>query len=246
MNRLDMKYYGNWDLFVQTVQLCLVDPGIVIVENLRSEDERDLLVLLANSLGTVSQHDVSAPDDANHQIHQIAPKETPVIDSDGFPILSTSLLAFPSHTDDYFESKPADLVMFNCVRQAEDGGTSLIAHLKLILERLDGDTIETLKQPNFPARFGLTPLLTESEAGLLIRYNRLETERGAQLLNYQLEPAQIQALDAFDAAIDAVQIQFKLRENDCIVINNSRILHGRTAITNGSNRLLRRVKIYLS
>jgi len=51
------------------------------------------------------------------------------------------------------------------------------------------------------------------------------------------------ALDHLDHVIAACQVQFPLVRQDCLVIDNQRLLHGRTAFETDAARLLKRVRL---
>lgn len=243
--RINYKGSSDWSTFVQGIKSSILKHGVVVIENLAYDPNNDLLLRLAMSLGKLSLEDVIVPENLNSYVHHIEAKETPLEDSHGFKILSTTDLEFACHTDDYFSEHPSDVILFQCVHQAEHGGDSIIAFLSDVLTKLDTSTIADLKRSSFPSHFGLVAILTDEGGELFIRYNRIEVERSCQRIQVSLSQDQLAALDKLDEAIESSKHYLKLMPNECIVINNKKVLHGRTAFSQASNRLLRRVKLYL-
>jgi alpha-ketoglutarate-dependent taurine dioxygenase len=223
----------------------LDENGAVVVRGLPDSDGKDAITGLASSLGSLSLSDVTAPDQYKEHVHAVEAKSEPLKDSYGFPILSTSSAEFPCHTDDYFDERPSDIVLLQCVRQAETGGDSLIARLADILAQLGPTDVAYLCQRAFPTHFGLVAILERTEGDWQIRYNRLETERSAVRLDYPLTASVVDVLDRVDAAIGKVVRRVRLLSGDCLLLDNRRVVHGRTAFSADSGRLFRRIKVFL-
>jgi len=233
----------HWSEFLQDIQLAISFPGVALLEKFVDRPGTNLLARLALLLGEVSYEDVSAPEPGPIGfIHRIEAKEEPLQDGFGYEILSTTHRRFPCHTDDYFVERPCDVFLLHCVLQAEHGGDTIIVHLRDILEQLEPRTIAELATPSFPAHFGWAPILVIEKYFLWIRYNRLQIDRACQVNQVTLTDNQLNALDELDAVIDTSQHYFKLKPSECLVLNNKTTLHGRTAFSGTTNRLLRRVK----
>jgi alpha-ketoglutarate-dependent taurine dioxygenase len=231
-----------WDELTARVRDDVQATGVVVVRSLPFGPV-DMLAPLAAALGRDSTVDAAAPaHDA--RMHAVAARPEPVTDSAGYVILSTTDQSFPCHTDDYFEERPADVVLLHCVRQSDVGGDSLLAHLPDIILRIDEATVTLLSQPSYPTRFGVAPLLEQREGAFQIRYNRLEMERVASRVGIDISAEQVAALDTLDRAIAKSLTAFKLEPRDCLVLNNKTVVHGRTSFDAGSGRLLRRVKLH--
>tara|TARA_S200000501_G_C20773264_1_gene721537 strand:+ start:872 stop:1246 length:375 start_codon:yes stop_codon:yes gene_type:complete len=88
---------------------------------------------------------------------------------------------------------------------------------------------------------GNHPLIYETAAGERIYYSVLFEPTEFWLANDLLSDIQRIAFDAFNEAVkEAVSVCIKLNPDECLVVDNGRILHGRTAIHDESNRLLKR------
>lgn len=141
------------------------------------------------------------------------------------------------------EGRVADIIL-HCVRQAQEGGQSVLAPLGELLAKLSPGTVTRLQRADFPSRAGLAAVLMTSGGGSLsIRYKRTEIERCSRHLDLALTAEQRAALDQLDDAIERSRHHLKLMPNECMVIDNRTVLHGRTAFPSQSLRLLRRVKV---
>ena len=245
MNKIDFTQEKIWGDFISSIKLFIADPGCVVIQNFDSTLELGLLQKLAKSLGRTSLSGINVPGNLLEDgfIHRVEVKEEPLKDKSGYNILSTTSEVFPCHTDDFFNENPADVVILHCVIPDETGGESIIAYITDIIAHLDSDTIESLSEQTFPSHFGKVSILEKEANSYKIRYNRLEIKRASEITNYVLNDRQKLALDNLDNAIAKVQTFFKLEKDDCLVLNNKSLVHGRTAISGDSKRLLRRVRI---
>jgi len=245
MEKVDFNRYNNWEDFISDVKSFVLNPGCLIIRNFDSNLEKGLLQNLAKSLGKISLSGINVSGNVLEDgfIHRVEVKEEPLKDKAGYNILSSTAEVFACHTDDYFSENPVDVVILHCVIPDEFGGESIIAYIKDIIDVLDTNTIEILSQPTYPVHFGKVSVLEKDINGYKIRYNRLEIERASETTGVSLNEEQLNALDNLDNAINKTQVIFKLKKNDCLILNNKKLVHGRTAISKGSNRLLRRVRI---
>jgi hypothetical protein len=143
-----------------------------------------------------------------------------------------------------FHNDRADLIALLCVREAKEGGESLIVSARAILNLLaanNPEVVRTLFAP-FPnhrrgeerhgeAPFTMIPVFSSSPAGLVMRYVRRFIE-DSQLIpeSPRLAPEQIRAMDAVDEIIHRpdVHVKLKMRPGDILFVENNRILHSRT------------------
>jgi alpha-ketoglutarate-dependent taurine dioxygenase len=99
-----------------------------------------------------------------------------------------------------------------------------------------------LRRPQFYFRYGYLPVLTMVERQLRIRYNRVMLDL------FTPEPeAELKALmDRLDQLIEECSFSFALSQGDCMILNNHRCVHGRTAFEDDGRRLMKRVRLNLS
>lgn len=211
------------------------------------EQSNYLLLKLVDVLGTASQEDVTVPDsETSSYLHRVEICKEPVQDKYGFRPLSTTNLAIPCHTEDYFMPAPSDIVIFQCIRQDNEGGRSILAYLENILSNLHEEVLNYLKMCEYPSYFGKVAIIQEDDYGKFqIRFNRGTLNKASTMTGLKLLPEYEAALCQLDLAVNKSQISFNLQPYDVWIVNNKRALHGRTALSKGTNRLLKRVKLYV-
>jgi alpha-ketoglutarate-dependent taurine dioxygenase len=232
------------DTLAADVRSGLQGGGVVIVRGFPDAPGCSLADL-GGRLGTISSSAVTAPgvhDVYEHPVRQLA---EPLLDRHGMAILSTTNAEFPCHTDDYFSDRPADIVMLLCVRPASVGGDSVFAHIDDVVGELPAAAAEVLRRPVFPVPFGSVAVLAQDEAGVRVRYNRVDIQRECERRSGALAADVEGALDEFDRVVRSTERQRALAAGDCVIIDNARVLHGRTAFPNGDDRLLRRMKVHV-
>ncbi|WP_415853750.1 TauD/TfdA family dioxygenase [Sinomonas sp. G460-2] len=146
------------------------------------------------------------------------------------------------HTDGPHRPNDApDWFALLCIRQAAVGGGLILILTEDLIKRLDPDTVAVLEEPFlFDQREDGTapvsrPILAHQPSGRWhVNYLREYIELGHRHpLGQPLTDRQAAALDAFDAQIaEAVaapnRIEVKLAPGQMAVIDNRRLLHGRT------------------
>jgi len=132
-----------------------------------------------------------------------------------------------------------------CVRQAKERGESILVDLSGLQSDLDPSIVETLSRisvevPTFGGRDSYSlPLLSRSASGTRVAYLPWLV---------RATPAQLGALYEFKRYIaeclrDA-SIRIRLKSGDGLFIDNHRMLHGRRALEEYSERLL--IRLWLS
>jgi hypothetical protein len=165
----------------------------------------------------------------------------------GLPIYSTTADEFPLHTDEYREPNPSDTVLTLCVEPDLGGeGVSFVVPLEPVVSVLPDDLTSVLSREEFPTEYGLCSILSASDGGLSVKYNRREIHRFAELRRISLSSELADALDRFDAALKSAprRIELLLERGDCLVLNNRTTLHGRTRFDQRSHRLLKRLRLH--
>ncbi len=154
----------------------------------------------------------------------------------GSRALVTSDRALSPHTDHH----RARWIVWACLQQAERGGDSLV---------VDGlNVLALLTEPQQEALTRVQLIEHSVFAGDMERHamlTRLPDGRPHLYYSYWLAdnamPAEEQS--AFDAFTDGVRIapqhRSRLRPGDLLVVDNHRVLHGRTAIDGGHRHLTR-------
>ena len=143
-----------------------------------------------------------------------------------------------------FHNDRADLIGLLCVREAMDGGDSLVVTAEEIYQRLnasDPKILQTLfnlfpnhrrgEEQKGEAPFTMLPVFSWSSAGLVMRYVRRFIE-DSQLIPEcpRLSTEQKDAMDAIDEIIHCpdVHVKLRMRPGDILFMENNKVLHSRT------------------
>jgi hypothetical protein len=148
----------------------------------------------------------------------------------------TSAQALDVHTDHY----KADLIAWYCVQQCDEGGETILVDAEAAYASLP------IMHQRALERVRLTEHKVfaddqESHALVEIQNGRRKFYYSFWLLTEPDTDEEREALNAFRTALDQVPRQrIKLQPGDVLVIDNGRMLHGRTAIEGNKQRLLKR------
>jgi trimethyllysine dioxygenase len=151
----------------------------------------------------------------------------------------------PPHTDGSFSDEPPFVVTMGCIVADEgDGGTSILIDGYKIIQHLSAEERKILATEDFHFRApsseddGLqTSILSMVNEWPAIRY-RYDSKYKPK----SSSTAAINALEELHTLVSNVENakMVKLTPGDVLVVNNYRILHGRTALTRTVRRQLRR------
>jgi alpha-ketoglutarate-dependent taurine dioxygenase len=163
-------------------------------------------------------------------------QETDVIVKPESKAMITSPRALDLHTDHH----RADYILWYCLQQTSEGGDSLLLDMLPIYTQLAENEQETLQtvmlmeHKVFPDDVEQFPLV-RIEAGKPKFYYSF------WLVKENILPTQKQALDNFRTCLqNALPTQIRLEKGDILIVDNRRVLHGRTAITGSQDRFLKR------
>jgi TfdA family taurine catabolism dioxygenase TauD len=238
----------EWARFVAELKARISSDRCVLIRNLNAGDSNELLIRLATSLG----RPYNEPGFPRHPpedkiVSRVEQRSEGIRDLRGIVLYSTTNLAFPSHTDGSGKRDPYDLVLLYCVRQDLSGGESILIPLDDILKLLTQATINCLRSKSFPVPFGRAPIISGEEHNLWIRYNAEELALYSHRHNITFTQNQKQALNALAGAISSLEQEvpkFRISMGECLVIDNKRVLHGRSALSPNSHRLLKRIRVH--
>ena len=159
---------------------------------------------------------------------------------------SRTTIALEPHTDSSQQKNPHSIVIFGMSRPDDFGGQTQMVVVDELLPLLDRDTADLLRQPIWPLGKQPKPILeTHPDTGeTRISYYRKQLDRSLEL-GASLSDPQINALSVLDATIThlAEVRSFRLEKGETLLINNHKVLHGRTALAEGSERLMIRYRL---
>lgn len=159
------------------------------------------------------------------------------------PALVTSAEGLPPHTDHHL----SHYILWHCLVQDSQGGHSIMVDGLRIFCSMPHDIQELLRSIHlkehsvFKGDVGYHPLINETPMGDRIYYSVLFEPTAFWLANERLTKEQKEAFDTFNEAVrESKTTRFKLKPGECLVVDNGRILHGRSPLQDDSNRLLKR------
>ncbi len=146
------------------------------------------------------------------------------------------------HTDGtYMHLLPPDLIALCCIRPAHDGGDTLLVDGHAIIEALAPPARAALSRLHHFDTDGQVPgtatlrrpIVGGDRATRRLHYLRRYIESGHAAARAPLDAASVAAMDQLDAlaARPEWRTRLRLRGGDLLLVDNHRMLHGRTAFT---------------
>ena len=138
--------------------------------------------------------------------------------------------AFPIHTDMSYVRNPPRLLFMLCVTpDAAGGGLTVLSDCQSAWEPLLARHRRELERPQF--RFRHPPNTQEGEIG---EVPISEPGPVRRMWRYRIDSMTVpssatEAVESFSEGLEEGSFQFRLRAGDLIVVDNHRMLHGRTA-----------------
>ncbi|TAF63562.1 MAG: hypothetical protein EAZ55_13300 [Cytophagales bacterium] len=212
----------------------------VLIKNVPTQDNISLLSY-CDILGVPSKATIRYPNLQDDFIHIVQDSQVPIKDKNDNIVISSTSQEFDLHTDEYFHSNPADYVLLHCIKADENnGGLSRICFLSKILDKIPEWLYQNLQEEIYPCRKKKTSILFTEKDRLKIKFNPYEILRDCE--NPIIENAVKELLNIAHQRM----IHFALEEGDCLILNNKEVLHGRTAFSKNSGRLLKRVRLNIT
>jgi hypothetical protein len=162
-------------------------------------------------------------------------------DGFGHVVYSSTAAAFPPHTDGFNLGTPPAYVALICLAPgAGDEGAIQMSRAADIARVCAPHNVSLLKERKFPSAMGPVTLLSDDGAGLLVRFNRRETQRWAQA--GQLDDVDEDCLNEFETCAETGPRSSRiiLGAGDALFIDNQRCLHSRATISRDSRRTMLR------
>ncbi len=221
--------------------------GWGLVRSVALDVDNAALIALGAALGPPSTQGLraGAPNLENDGVNRVENMDTPMRDAGGNAVLSSNADEFPLHTDDSYSPNPARYVLMHCWQaDGAGGGVSWLAHVDRMLALAPADLMERLSTQTYTTPYGSAPVLwRDAQQRWRIRFNRRDMIGFAKLRFQFMSEQKKQDLAALEALAMQCLEKVPLQEGDCIVVDNHRVLHGRSAFDPKSGRLIKRLRI---
>jgi alpha-ketoglutarate-dependent taurine dioxygenase len=221
--------------------------GWAVASNIAIESNNAALIALGQSFGKTSMQGShrGAPNLENDGVNRVENMDQPLRDAAGNPVLSSNADEFPLHTDDSYSPEPARYVLMHCWQpDTSGGGESWVSHVEQALSLAPPDLIDRLASHPYATPYGSACVLTRDAVGRWqVRFNRRDMLGFAKLRFQFVSEQQKQDLAAFELLAMKCVERIPLKRGDCIVVDNHRVLHGRSSFNPISGRLIKRLRI---
>lgn len=216
--------------------------GAVLIQQFPTQGSDVELIKLAITLGVPLVAPASYRNDSGGStiISRIEEKCTPALNDHSQLVKSTTSEAINLHTDCATIVDIPHFVIFLCVQEAELGGDTLLADGRAALDFLPVNISTGLMTNCFPAEDRFLPVIMENDGDPVFRWN---TNALAEGYITGMEADSDAMFSAWCCALNKVTTRIRLKAGDCLIINNKKILHGRTSFQGGS-RLIKRIRLY--
>jgi alpha-ketoglutarate-dependent taurine dioxygenase len=227
----------------QEARASLERDGAVYVEGMAHERE---LLALAEQLGEIVAPGVWKSESLyDGRIYSVEVRRggRGEVDDHGNVIVSSTNHAFSLHTDGYSHAEPPRYVLLLRTDRSSDATLSYTSDSRDTLAALDREVVATLAKPVFPSPAG--PLrIFEPEVGPSgrLRFNGNEIDRWARENGSSpLDDEAHEAVNELSRSLSEQRREFTIGSTDCLIVDNWRVCHGRSAIAADSGRVLKRV-----
>lgn len=246
----EQEYDMDWERLAGDIRYCLDQThGWAILEHFPLNNLTfTQLALMLGLPADRSQDPALAQRVENEFIHLVAAfSERGIALDESRNLYSTSAQAFSLHTDGSALRVPHDAVLLCCFKNDKPNyGITLLITLDQILKRLSAQDIELLQDPVFPFFYGVGPILTFENDNYHIQYNPERFPIFQEKHQVRLSLRHTRAVNALNdiLALPEAMCRFSLHPGQCLILNNRNVLHGRTALSKSSKRLLKRIRLY--
>lgn len=206
---------------------------MLLLHGVPLDDDNRSLRSLGARLGSASLRALDRRLDEGDGVQRVEALGGPVHDRFGQPLMSAAHGDFALHTDESFLEHPARHVLLHCWRPAVTGGATQVADSRALAATVDRVEWIAWNQLRLPYPCG----------------DRCSIEAGTTRFNVDhctaapLTPVQSTWLARFAASAKRVSRELSLAAGDLLLLDNERMLHGRSAFDATSPRLLKRLRI---
>ncbi|MBL8665418.1 MAG: TauD/TfdA family dioxygenase [Candidatus Odyssella sp.] len=237
------RIVGYGDYTSESLRARLAEQGWLLVAGVPCWIGNTALLDLAATIGPIKSHGPYRGDLAREgeSVNIIRALPEPIPDVSGKIMLSTMAVDHHMHTDESFFATPSRYVLLHCWRpDPAGGGLNTVADLADVLARLTDAERADCVRLRYSWRGVESPIVGAPPDGgpLRVRFN----VREAQCLERDTAAGDALA-QRFAHAAEEAAVGLALGPGDCLVLDNWRVLHGRTAFAPDSPRLLKRVGV---
>ncbi|CAF3417048.1 unnamed protein product [Rotaria sp. Silwood1] len=224
--------------------------GICVVKNVPINDDNESYLSIAKSFGGELLRDLRMPSRSMEADSVIYRVEEDPLNTNEYAYSATNA-HFPLHTDCAHFRYPAQVMMLLCCQPSmnDSGGKTILTDVDDVLKMLTEQQIRDLATNQFLWWQGenqqvQAPILTKTDDGRWrIRFNQatLRQEMGED------EFSKVSTLQSLIHILNEIEVDpsnsISLTSGDLLIVHNQRVLHGRTAFTSKSSRLLKRIRL---
>lgn len=208
--------------------------------------DRHQLGPLAERLGEIflpilRDGDQATPASRDTQIYEVRVKNQGDGELDRYQetILSSVKDDFDLHTDGYNQPRPPKYMLLLRTDASPELPASYLADATMLLDVLTEDELSLLARPIFPTAEGCLPAVTVEQGRVQVRWNAELVRRWMR--RSDSDPAAVErALAVLGRQLPAVMLVDHLHQHECLILDNTRWLHGRSALRPDSERVLLR------
>jgi alpha-ketoglutarate-dependent taurine dioxygenase len=242
------------DLAALTRDIVALEPGCVVLRGLGynrfPREVRDTLVLaLTQSIGKPTDHNAD-----KRVLWPVKPRAEEVKKTiDYKTTFSEEAGEAPLHSDSAFASEPEKYNCLFVVRQAQDGGVSIVLNVPRLIADLDRtpdgrDCLQILRNEEFPFRvpdafFKGERVVTGRVLGdsPVVRFRHDCLMAGFAVREDMRTNERLWAVEHFRNAAENsnARISYSLQQDEAIVVDNHRLLHARTNFEDRDRHLIR-------
>jgi alpha-ketoglutarate-dependent taurine dioxygenase len=212
----------------------LRDQGVLLIRNVPLDGDNRSLRSLGARLGKPSLRAIDHRLDEGAGVQRVQALGTTVRDRAGKPLLSAGHGEFALHTDESFLEHPAEFVLLHCWQAAPTGGTTRVTDSRAIQASVD--RVEWIAWTQLRLPYPCGERCSVDTAGD-VRFNP------AECADSMLSSQQRDWLARFAETVRRLAIDVPLAAGDVLLLDNRRMLHGRSAFAADSGRLLKRLRV---
>lgn len=163
----------------------------------------------------------------------------------------SNAVEFRMHTETPFRDVSPDYLALFCIRTDPTGAAKTrVAHISAVIDGLDSRITRLLAEPRYAFETD-NPVVTVGGVGLTAPQPIVTRRNGHRMIEYvgdlvATDAAAQDALDQLHAAVDEAMVPLPLSAGDLLILDNSRVVHGRTAFEpryDGTDRWLQRMLV---